>query len=56
MEAKHNKEINMTSYGMWMLFKDKAETDGRLGKIKIEDAQKLVEFYTTKALNCKIGD
>ena len=39
-----------------MLYKDNAETMGRLGQLPIEAAKATAAFYESKARECKINE
>ena len=39
-----------------MLYKDNAETMGRLGQLPIEAAKVTAAFYESKAKNCKLNE
>ena len=43
-------------YQRYMLYKDNAETMGRLGQLPIEAAKVTAAFYESKAKNCKINE
>ena len=43
-------------YQRYMLYKDNAETMGRLGQLPIEAAKVTAAFYESKARECKINE
>lgn len=43
-------------YQRYMLYKDNAETMGRLGQLPIEAAKVTAAFYESKAKKCKINE
>ena len=43
-------------YQRYMLYKDNAETMGRLGQLPIEAAKVTAAFYESKAKECKVNE
>ena len=43
-------------YQRYMLYKDNAETMGRLGQLPIEAAKVTAAFYESKARECKMNE
>ena len=57
--AKHvggSKPLYENEYQRYMLYKDNAETMGRLGQLPIEAAKVTAAFYESKAKGCKINE
>lgn len=51
-----SKPLYENDYQRYMLYKDNAETMGRLGQLPIEAAKVTAAFYESKAKNCKINE
>ena len=50
------KPLYENEYQRYMLYKDNAETMGRLGQLPIEAAKVAAAFYESKAKGCKINE
>lgn len=50
------KPLYENDYQRYMLYKDNAETMGRLGQLPIEAAKVAAAFYESKAKKCKINE
>ena len=51
-----SKPLYENEYQRYMLYKDNAETMGRLGQLPIEAAKVTAAFYESKARECKINE
>lgn len=51
-----SKSLYENEYQRYMLYKDNAETMGRLGQLPIEAAKVTAAFYESKARECKISE
>ena len=51
-----SKPLYENEYQRYMLYKDNAETMGRLGQLPIEAAKVTAAFYESKAKNCKLNE
>lgn len=51
-----SKPLYENDYQRYMLYKDNAETMGRLGQLPIESAKVTAAFYESKAKDCKINE
>lgn len=51
-----SKPLYENEYQRYMLYKDNAETMGRLGQLPIEVAKVTAAFYESKAKNCKLNE
>lgn len=51
-----SKPLYENEYQRYMLYKDNAETMGRLGQLPIEAAKATAAFYESKARECKINE
>ena len=51
-----SKPLYENEYQRYMLYKDNAETMGRLGQLPIEAAKVAAAFYESKAKGCKINE
>lgn len=51
-----SKPLCENEYQRYMLYKDNAETMGRLGQLPIEAAKVTAAFYESKARECKINE
>ena len=51
-----SKPLYENAYQRYMLYKDNAETMGRLGQLPIEAAKATAAFYESKARECKINE
>ena len=51
-----SKPLYENEYQRYMLYKDNAETMGRLGQLPIEAAKVTAAFYESKANGCKINE
>ena len=51
-----SKPLYENEYQRYMLYKDNAETMGRLGQLPIEAAKVTADFYESKAKGCKINE
>ena len=51
-----SKPLYENEYQRYMLYKDNAETMGRLGQLPIEAAKVTAAFYESKAKNCKLSE
>lgn len=54
--AEGSKPPYENEYQRYMLYKDNAETMGRLGQLPIEAAKVTAAFYESKARECKINE
>lgn len=54
--VKGSKPLYENEYQRYMLYKDNAETMGRLGQLPIEAAKVTAAFYESKAKECKINE
>lgn len=51
-----SKPLYENDYQRYMLYKDNAETMGRLGQLPIEAAKVTAAFYESKAKKCKVNE
>ena len=51
-----SKPLYENEYQRYMLYKDNAETMGRLGQLPIEAAKVTAAFYESKAKGCKMNE
>ena len=51
-----SKPLYENEYQRYMLYKDNAETMGRLGQLPIGAAKVTAAFYESKAKECKISE
>lgn len=54
--VERSKPLYENDYQRYMLYKDNAETMGRLGQLPIEAAKVTAAFYESKAKDCKINE